>query len=411
MRSRLDRWLGDAPLVGVALLLTLFGVSLIYSAGVLNVPSRVVEGAWSRQLVWLVVAFVGFVMALKIPSGWLEWSAVPAYVIALVFLVAALLVGTGSGPAEGVGRWLQLGPIRFQPSEFAKISTILGLAWYLSARQEPPKRLRDLVMPGVIVGIPLALVMLQPDLGTALAFLGVLFAGLFWAGTPLPLLFLLASPGLALLLSVDGRVWSVYMIVLGVGLYLMRYRLFLAEGLVVVLANLTAGVLALPAWNTLAPYQKNRLLVFLDPTLDPQGAGWNLIQSKVAIGSGGLWGKGFTQGTQKRLDFLPEQHTDFIFSVLGEELGFVGVLVALSLFGLFLHRVLRLATETEDPFAGLVRLGIFGLLLVHIFINTGMTIGVVPITGIPLPFMSYGGTFLVTCWVLVGLAARMRSEV
>jgi rod shape determining protein RodA len=410
MRAKLDRLLGDAPLVGLALLLTICGVAMIYSAGVLYVPSPIVQGAWVRQMIWWLVASVGFLMALRISSGWLEWLAVPAYIVAIVFLGAALAVGTGSGPAEGVGRWLQIGPLRFQPSELAKIATILGLAWYLANRPEPPQRLKDLIIPGMIVAVPLGLVMLQPDLGTALSFLGVLFAMLFWAGAPVALLFLVASPGFALILSVDARVWSVYIVLLGLGLYLLRYRLFFGEGLVIVLGNIVAGVLALPAWNALATYQKNRLLVFLDPNLDPQGAGWNLIQSKVAIGSGGIFGKGFTQGTQKRLDFLPEQHTDFIFSVLGEELGFVGVVSALVLFGLFLRRVVRLAAETEDPFAGLVRLGIFGLLLVHIFVNTGMTIGVVPITGIPLPFMSYGGTFLVTCWVLVGLAARPRSE-
>jgi len=410
MKQALDRWLGDTPLVGLAFFLTLCGITVIFSAGVLNIPSPVTQGAWIRQLLWLGVALVGFLVALRIPSGWLEWGAVPAYGGALVLLVAALLVGTGAGSAESVGRWLQVGPIRFQPSEFAKIATILGLARYLASRREPPQRLRDLFVPVTLVGIPLLLVMLQPDLGTALAFLGVLFLGLFWAGTPPILLFLLASPGLALLLSFDTRVWSVYIVLLGMGLYVLRYRLYLTEALLVVVTNVAAGILALPAWNTLAQYQKNRLLVFLDPGMDPQGAGWNLIQSKVAIGSGGLLGKGFTQGTQKRLDFLPEQHTDFIFSVLGEELGFLGVMAALLLFAVFLRRLLTLASETTDAFAGLVCLGIFGLLLVHIFINTGMTIGIVPITGIPLPFFSYGGTFLVTCWVLVGLAARVRLE-
>jgi rod shape determining protein RodA len=410
MKSTLERWLGDVPLVGLAFLLTLTGVTIIFSAGVLNVPSAVTQGAWIRQLMWLGVALIGFVVALRIPSGWLEWGAVPAYGGALVLLAAALAVGTGAGPAESVGRWLQVGPVRFQPSEFAKIATILGLARYLAGRQEPPERLRDLFIPVALVGVPLLLVMMQPDLGTALSFLGVLFLALFWAGTPPVLLFLLASPGIALILSFDIRVWSVYIVLLAVGLYTLRYRLYLSELLLVVLTNVVAGILALPAWNTLAPYQKNRLLVFLDPGMDPQGAGWNLIQSKVAIGSGGILGKGFTQGTQKRLDFLPEQHTDFIFSVLGEELGFLGVMVALFLFAFFLRRLLTLASGTEDAFAGLVCLGIFGLLLVHIFINTGMTIGIVPITGIPLPFFSYGGTFLVTCWVLVALAARVRLE-
>jgi rod shape determining protein RodA len=144
--------------------------------------------------------------------------------------------------------------------------------------------------------------------------------------------------------------------------------------------------------------------------MDPRGAGWNLIQSKVAIGSGGLFGKGFTEGTQKRLDFLPEQHTDFIFSVIGEELGFVGVTAAIVLFSLLLFRVVRLAERTSDPFASLTLFGIFGAWIVHIFINVGMTIGIVPITGIPLPFVSYGGTFLLTCWTMTALAVRLAEE-
>lgn len=193
-------------------------------------------------------------------------------------------------------------------------------------------------------------------------------------------------------------------------IYIFRYRLYLAESVGILLLNLAAGTVANPLWGRLADYQRNRLLVFLDPGMDPRGAGWNLIQSKVAIGSGGLTGKGFTQGTQKRLDFLPEQHTDFIFSVIGEELGFIGVTLAVALFVFILLRIIRLAEITPDPFAGLVLFGIFGAWLVHIFINIGMTIGLVPITGIPLPFLSYGGTFLVTCWAFTALAARLARR-
>jgi rod shape determining protein RodA len=171
-----------------------------------------------------------------------------------------------------------------------------------------------------------------------------------------------------------------------------------------------AGTIAFPLWNALSPYQQNRLLVFLDPTTDPRGAGWNLIQSKVAIGSGGLFGKGFTEGTQKRLNFLPEQHTDFIFSVVGEELGFIGTVLAISIFGFLLYRLVRLAERAPDPFAGLVLFGIFGTWTVHVFVNVGMTIGLVPITGIPLPFVSYGGTFLLTCWTMTAIAVRLGEE-
>jgi len=404
------RWARDTETVGLALLLSIFGVAMIFSAGVLNVPSPVTEGAWLRQLVWLAISLIAFTIVTQIKPGWIEWFAVPGYLFAVVLLALTLVIGTGSGTAEGVEGWIEVGPIRFQPSELAKIACVLGLARLLSVREEPPAYLRDLLAPSALIAIPLALVVLQPDLGTALAFVGLLFAGLFWAGTPLLLLFLLASPGIALFLSFDTRVWSVYFVGLMVLLYLFRYRVFLAESLAVVLGNLAAGTIAAPLWNSLAEYQKNRLLVFLDPAMDPRGAGWNLIQSKVAIGSGGLFGKGFTEGTQKRLNFLPEQHTDFIFSVVGEELGFVGAFGAILLFSLLLYRISRLAERSGDPFAGLVLFGIFGTWLVHVFVNVGMTVGLVPITGIPLPFVSYGGTFLLTCWTMTALAVGLAGD-
>jgi rod shape determining protein RodA len=405
--ERLKRWAGDPLLTGTALALSLFGVAMIFSAGVLNIPSPITEGAWRRQLLWLFLSLVAFTAAWRIRPGWIEWAALPAYVLAVILLAATLLVGTGAGTAEGVGRWIGLGGIRFQPAEFAKLAAVLGLARVLAVRDAPPQNLQDLIGPAVMIGVPIGLVVLQPDLGTALAFVGILFATLFWAGTSPFLLLLLASPGFALILSFSTLVWSTYFIGLVALLYAYRHRLFVVEWATVLLANLAAGTIAPPLWGRLADYQKNRLLVFLDPSMDPRGAGWNLIQSKVAIGSGGLTGKGFTQGTQKRLDFLPEQHTDFIFSVIGEELGFVGVALVLCAFGFLLARLVKLAEKSADPFAGLVLFGIFGTWLVHIFINVGMTVGIVPITGIPLPFLSYGGTFLLTCWALVALSVRV----
>src|SRR5690606_21269498 len=160
----------------------------------------------------------------------------------------------------------------------------------------------------------------------------------------------------------------------------------------------------------LAPFQKNRLLVFLDPSIDPRGAGWHVIQSRVAIGSGGLFGKGFTQGTQKRLAFLPEQHTDFTFTVVGEEIGFIGTAGVLFVFGLILWRMARIAEKVADPFAGIVVFGIFGAWFAHIVVNIGMTVGVMPITGIPLPFLSYGGSFLLASYLALGMAQRIAAE-
>ena len=393
-------------------LLTLsgFGVAMIYSAGELNIASPVVEGIWIRQLVWFVLALAAFTVISRVPLRWVEWSAFPAYAMALVLLAATLVVGTGAGTAAGVESFLSVGGFRFQPAEVAKIATILALGRLLSTRAAAPANLRDLLAPSALAAVPLGLVILQPDLGTALAFVGILFAVLYWAGTPLPFLLLLASPGIGLVLTFDTRLWSAYMVGLVGFLYLQRYRLFLVESVAVILANLAAGTVAQPLWNSLAEYQRNRLLVFLDPSVDPRGAGYHLIQSKVAIGSGGLTGKGFTLGTQKRFDFLPEQHTDFIFSVVGEELGFVGTTVALLLFAYVLTRLIRMAVEAPDPFAALVLFGIFGAWITHIFVNVGMTIGLVPVTGIPLPFVSYGGSFLLMSWVAAAVAVRVANE-
>ena len=405
-----QRWVGDPSLFLAVLAMTAFGVAMIYSAGVLNIPSPITEGAWIRQGQWAVIALVSFTIIRLIGPRWFEWVAVPAYVVSVLLLVLTLIVGTGSGTAAGVKSFLDLGFMRFQPSEFAKLATILALARYLGSRTEDPANVRALVFPAVIVGVPLALVILQPDLGTALAFVGILFAALFWAGTPIGMMALLLSPGISLVLSYDPRIWAPSFVFLIGALYLYRYRLFLVESLSVILANLVAGTISTPLWNSLAQYQRNRILVYLDPSVDPRGAGYHVIQSMVAIGSGGPTGKGFTAGTQKRFDFLPEQHTDFIFSVIGEELGYLGTILTLSLFAFILYRLVKMAEGEADPFAGLVIFGIFGAWLVHIFVNIGMTVGMVPVTGIPLPFVSYGGTFLLMSWVAVAVAAKLAGE-
>jgi rod shape determining protein RodA len=258
------------------------------------------------------------------------------------------------------------------------------------------------------VGIPVLLVLLQPDLGSALVFVAILFAMLFWAGTKPTLLFMLASPVIGLTLAFSTAVWGAWIVLL-FGL-LLWWRPYVWEGLMVMLANVAMGVIALPFWKHLAPYQQNRLLAFLNPEVDPRATGWHVIQSKVAIGSGGLLGKGFTLGTQKRLAFLPAQHTDFIFSVVGEELGFVGVLLALALFTALLLILLRIARRATDAYSSLCVFGCTGLLFTHIAENIGMTVNLLPITGIPLPFFSYGGSFLLVCCVAVGLSLRVASE-
>ena len=410
MTRLFERWAVEPVLVTAILVLSVFGIAMIYSAGVIYIPSPVTQNAWIRQSVWLGVALFAFTFVSRVPLRWLEWVAVPAYVLSLVLLAATLVIGTGAGTAAGVKSFIQLGPVGFQPAEIAKISTILLLARILSQKHERLTSLRHLVTPAVIAALPLGLVILQPDLGTAMAFGGILFAVLFWAATPVAILLLIASPVVSLIVAYDTVLWSTYIVLVIAFLYFYRYRIYFFESVAVVLANFAAGTISQPLWNSMAGYQQNRILVFLDPEVDPRGAGYQLIQSKVAIGSGGLVGKGFTEGTQKRFNFLPEQHTDFIFSVVGEELGFIGTTFAIGLFAFVFIRLVHLAQESSDPFAGLVLFGILGAWLVHVVVNIGMTVGVVPITGIPLPFISYGGTFLLMSWIGLAIAVRVASE-
>ncbi|OGU01368.1 MAG: hypothetical protein A2W29_10995, partial [Gemmatimonadetes bacterium RBG_16_66_8] len=339
----------------------------------------------------------------------LEWVAPFVYGVSIVSLLLTLVVGTGAGTAAGTKSWLAIGGVRIgQPAEFAKIATILMLARHLGGRRRSPQTVTELLRACLIVGAPFVLVGLQPDLGSAIVFLGILFGVLFWVGVAPRLLLMLASPVISLLLAFSTLSWGAWIVVLTV--LLIVWRPYVLEGAAIWLANVIMGVIALDLWTRLAPYQQNRLLSFLNPEIDPRATGWNIIQSKVAIGSGGLFGKGFTLGTQKRLAFLPAQHTDFVFPILAEEWGFVGVLVTLVLFGVLLQTLLRIAREATDPFSSVIVAGVTALLLTHVVENIGMTVGLMPITGIPLPFLSYGGSFLVTCCMLVGVALRVAWD-
>ncbi|MGH7481119.1 MAG: rod shape-determining protein RodA [Longimicrobiales bacterium] len=407
--ERFRSFIGDPVLFGAVLTMTVFGVAMIYSATQMDVPQPgVAADTWERQAVWLGVSLIAFVLVARIQIRWFEWAAVPLYVVALLLLAVTLLIGVGRGTAASTRSWIDLGPLSFQPSQFANIATALILARVMGAWRESPRSLWTLWGPIAIVLVPMLLVLAQPDLGTAMVFGAMLIATMYWAGTPAGLLFLLISPLPALLLSFSVWLFSVYM--LGLLLFLIVYRLRLWENVVVIGANLAAGTIAIPLWNALEEYQRNRLLVFLNPELDPRGAGYQLIQSQVAIGSGGLFGKGFLQGTQKRLAFLPEQHTDFIFAVIGEELGYIGALAVVGGFGLILWRLVKVAESTSDPFGGILAFAIFGAWLAHVLVNIGMTIGLMPITGIPLPFLSYGGSFLLATYIALAMAQRVASE-
>jgi rod shape determining protein RodA len=404
-----SRWRGpDRAVLLIVALLVGFGVLVLYSAGQTDVPTNA-AGAWLRQIVWVGAGAVAAVVAFQTSPRVLEWAAPWIYGFSLLLLLVTLAVGTGAGSAASSHSWLAVGGVRIgQPSELAKLATILLLARYLSGLRAPPETLRGLIPPCLIAGVPLLLVLAQPDLGSGIVFAGILFAMLFWAGVRPSLLLLLASPAISLLLAADTRLWGAWMVLLAV--LLVLWRAYASEGVLVYLVNSAMGVLAIVLWNRLKPYQQKRLSTFLNPDADPAQAGYQAIQSKVAVGSGGLTGNGYLQGPQKRLAFLPEQHTDFIFSVVGEELGFLGVLLALSLFFALFLTMLRIARRATDPFGGLVVFGILGLFFTHVFENVGMTVSVMPITGIPLPFFSYGGSFLIACFLSIGLVLRVAWE-
>jgi rod shape determining protein RodA len=405
----IKRVVADYPLALIALALSVFGIAIVYSAG--QTDARVLSEmlAWKRQLAWFGVALAGAFVVSRASVRLLEWVTVPAYVFGILLLVITLIFGSGAGTAASVKGWLTIGGVRLgQPAELAKVVVVLMLAKLLSSRRDPPKTLLELWKPAVVVLVPWVLVMAQPDLGTGMVFIGIFFAMLFWAGVSSSLLLLVASPAVSLLLASSTKLWGAWFLILIA--VVLWYKPYVVEGVILIVANVVMGVAAPLLWEQLNPYQQRRLLVFLDPSQDPKASGYHVIQSTIAIGSGGVGGKGYMDGTQKAGAFLPAQTTDFIFSVVGEELGFLGVSLALTLFLFLFLRVIRVAGRANDSFASLVAFGLLGSWFVHVIVNIGMTLNLMPITGIPLPFFSYGGSFMLACWLGVGIITRISSE-
>ena len=398
----------DRTLVITILLLIIFGVLNLYSAGQTDVPTQSI-GVWKRQLVWLLIGGVACYLMFRTSPRLLEWAAPWVYAFALLLLAITLVIGTGQGTAASTRSWISIGGHQLgQPAELAKVAVVLMLARYLSSRREAPISMRELIVPCLIAGVPFLLVLKQPDLGSALVFIGILFAMLFWAGVRPYLLILLASPVVSLLAAFTTWSWVAWMVLLTV--MLIIWRPFVFEAVFVWIVNAGMGFIAMPLWNRLEPYQQNRLLTFLNPEIDPKAAGYHAIQSKVAIGSGGLLGNGWLEGPQKRLAFLPTPSTDFAFTVVGEELGFVGVTVALVLFLVVFMSMVRIARRASDPFSSLLVFGVLGMLFTHVWENVGMTVNIMPITGIPLPFFSYGGSFLLACALGLGMVLRVAWD-
>ncbi len=398
----------DYPLVVVALLLSAFGIAMVYSAGQTDYPTAVAN-LWRHQLTWLGLGVAAAWIVSRASSRVLDFMTAPAYVGSCFVLLVLIFVGKGGLGASNNHSWLAIGGVKLgQPSEIAKLAVVLMLARVLSERKEAPDSLVELWPSGVVVGVPLVLILLQPDLGTGIVFLGMYFSMLFWRGVSWQLLTLLASPAISLVLAFNTGMWGAWFLLICA--LVLWYKPEVVEGVVVVVANLAFGVAAPLLWDKLNPYQQGRLKVFLDSSADPLRASYHVIQSQVAIGSGGWLGKGFTEGSQKRLAFLPAQHTDFIWSVVGEELGFIGVTIALGLFFVLFLRCTRVAARATDSFSSLVAFGLVSIWITHLIENVGMTLNLMPVTGIPLPFFSYGGSFLLASWISVGILVRLSAE-
>ncbi len=328
------------------------------------------------------------------------------YGITIFSLVLVMFIGT---TALGAERWISIGGFNIQPSEFAKVSIIISLAAVMHDR--PIQSPIDVFKGAWVTLPPWILIFLQPNLGTALVFAAITMGMLYWAGASLGWLLLLFSPIVsAVLFSLYIPAWFVWVILMGVAAWLSLpwFRIF--STVIALAINLISGQAGILLWNILHDYQKRRLMLFIDPNQDPLGAGYHVIQSKIAIGAGKLLGQGWLKGTQTQLSFIPEQHTDFIFSAIGEEFGFVGCICVLLLFVGICWRLLVIAVNARDNFGSLLAIGVFSFVLFQTFVNIGMNINVAPVTGIPLPWLSYGRSALLANCMAIGLVESVAAH-
>lgn len=392
------------------LALMVCGVTLVYSATA-NEEVAFYDSFWFRQIIYFLGGIVLAVIIAFLKIDWIKRMTAPLYVTSLILLCVVLFFA--GDVVKGAGRWIDLGFFKLQPSEFAKIAYLLTISLWLSRHPVSLFKIKTFVVPFFLFIVPFALVLKQPDLSTALVFIAVTFVAFFFAGLTLTDMFLLVSPLLSVLFSHSQTVifqalWGVLICV--VVFALVRRRLPKVLTIIFLATNILAGYASSMAWNMLEPHQQKRVNTFLDPMSDPLGDGYQVLQSLTAIGSGGLTGKGFGNGTQTNLAFLPEEHTDFIFSVLGEQFGFAGCAFILVLYAIFLWRATSTCKQFSDPFITLLVMGASTIFLFHIIVNIAMTIGLMPVTGLPLPFLSYGGSFALTCMVLVGGIVCMRYQ-
>ena len=434
----------DLFLVIIITITVIIGIVMIYSAG-FDSFDRVNNGLYKKQMIWFILGFI-----LMIGMTFINYQSLGDYALQIyIFLIVILLLTTLFGPKiKGARAWINLGIFSIQPSEFMKIGLVIVLGKYLELRERDIQNFRELIIPSLLTIIPMTIVLLQPDFGTAVIYIPILFTMLFVGGANISHLvsvLLVASIALIVPMILTYQEW-VYSVAKNSGKviqesnYILEFlkntnKLFLVSGILLFI-SIVAFVLHffstkkilrkiyLPGFvfslgllssvaiqNLFKEYQKKRILVFLNPEgLDPTRSGYQIIQSKIAIGSGGFFGKGFLKGTQSQLGFLPEKSSDFIFSVIAEEWGFFGSIIMIFLLAMIIYRGIQISFEAKDKFGAILASGITAIFFFHIVVNIGMAIGIMPVTGLPLCFVSYGGSNLFMSMIALGILINIRTR-
>jgi rod shape determining protein RodA len=386
----------------VTFALVIIGVVSIYSATYDAKASEI----FHKQLLWVAVGTLAFILVTFLPYRFLQFVSWPSYFFSVFLLVAVLVVGR---KVSGSTSWFNLGSMRLQPAEFAKITTVLALATYLARSDVTLQKVKYLVVASGIVALPTILVLLQPDTGTAIVYIAMFLPVLYWAGASRFTLLAIVAPPIAAFAALFGTTpFLIAVVVLGALLYLTKEHRIVAA--VTFSVMVMVGISVQFIYERLKPYQQKRIATFLDPNADPLGAGYNILQSKVAIGSGGLFGKGYLHGTQTQLNFIPEQWTDFIFCVPGEEFGFLGAAIVLLLFMALLMRGVSIGSTVKNKFGSFTAIGLIAILATHVGVNVGMALGLLPVIGVPLPFLSYGGSALLASMSMGGLLMNLYAN-
>ena len=363
-----------------------------------------IGSSFFRQCIFILLSFFAYIAMRVIPLKTVHDNSTTIFVgIAILCFIPFFLP-----QVEYTYRWIDLGFMTLQPSEYLKFALVIVIAKYLSNHQLKVKSKSIVIVPAILTLFCAGIVLNQPDLGTAVIVCAPLIPMLLWAGVNGFIIFLIIAPIITILAASNTIFFSVWAVIMF--LCFLMFRPNLISGSVLYFANIFTGLLAPFFWNNLAEYQKERILTFLNPDLDPMGSAYHIIQSVTAIGSGGFFGKGFGHGSQTQLKFLPVQESDFILSVIAEEFGFVGIFLVMIIFFLFIKTLLDIAFQLSDYFSSLVIVGIASILLSHIFINSAMTVGLLPVKGLPLPFISAGGSFLLSCFIMLSLVINLSEN-